>query len=250
MTVMPPPSVLQTFALSLSDSVRRRCGNPLQLVSFVWRYYAENRDLIADRLTIHFDGRFVEDVCRAVCFLADQAGQLCVRFVCDAAVPLVWRQLNAVYESRLAELTIRAMFGSLHELYESLAAGVARLGEYVHDANGFRETVVQLLDELGSEVVGRLLRVTDQSFGWLVAMALHEFPAFEAQFGEVLEVATAMAQQAGFNDMSLYVLLWERPQMDAVVKRVTAYYGRLVRRREGKMTKCEQCCGSYSVTAI
>lgn len=241
-----PMAVLSSIVKYLSSQFKRRFGDPQQLVCFVWRYYSENRDLIHDRLNIHFDQRFVSDVSIALVFIAQQAGQLIGQFIEETAAGVVWMRLNDMYESRWAELTMRVVYRSPRELYDSMLAGLDAVRQYISDGLGFRRTVEVLLDDLATEVVCRLLRLSQISFDTIVAMGLSQFPSFESFFGEILEVVTIMAQKAGFNDLSLYVLLMKRKEMDALHVLATDFYERMNGRTMGAK-RCEKCGGSFSV---
>lgn len=246
---MTPQSGLAAIAVTISARLLRNVRDPLRLVQFVWRYYSDNRDLIHDRLHIHFDQRFVEDVCQALGFIAQQAGQLLGQFVEQTAADAVWRRLNGLYESRWAEVTLRLAYESAGELYDALAAGLTAVRQYIGDGLGFRRTVERLLEELGSEVVRRLLRLSQTSFGTIVALGLRRFPAFERYFGEVLEVVTVMAQQAGVNDLSLYVLLMQRKEMEVLHGRATEFYERMEAMADGAL-RCTECGGSFAVRPL
>lgn len=244
-----PQAGLAAIAVTISAQLLRNVRDPMYMVQFAWRYYAANRELIHDKLNIHFDRRFVEDVCQALCFIAQQAGQLLGQFVEQTAAAAVWARLNELYESRWAELTLRLAYGSARELYDALAAGLDAVRAYIGDGLGFQRTVERLLEEMSSEVVRRLLRLSQISFGTIVALGLSQFPAFEAYFGEVLEVVTIMAQQAGFNDLSLYVLLMKRKEMDVLHGRATEFYERLNAMADGAQM-CEQCGGCFAVRPL
>lgn len=242
---------LVSIANSLSVELQRRAGNmtPMNVVLFVWRYYQDNKDLIHDQLHIHFDDRFVDDVFNVLQFIAGQSHMLFGNFVESVAQNVLYDRLNALYKSRWLELTLRVTIGAVHELYDQLLLVVDKVRQYIRNGAGFREILQRLLEEMSSDVVKRLLRLSQNSFGSIVSMGLHEFPSFEAYFGEVLDVITRMAQENGFSDLSLYVLLIERSEIAALHERVTSFYQHLSN-RDRSSQRCSVCLGSFSVMPV
>lgn len=248
-------STAKSIGQNLSDEVKFRIGGAadgirmMHVVSFAFRCFQQNQHLFADRLSLHFDNRFVDDVCRILLFLAEQAREELFTFMASVGQQVLFDRLSRLYESRWLEVGLRVSVGSVYAMFDKIMATFGRLADHIRDMRGFRQTVLDLLQDMSETVVERLLELSKVSFGSMLEMARNQRLSFDAYFVDVLEIVTVMATQSGIGDLSVFVLLMERKQVQELHKRVSQYFVRM-RDRSLAAKRCTLCSGSFAMMTV
>lgn len=242
---------LAAIAASMKTELQTIVGrmSPLAAVQFVWRFYQQNDQLINEQLRIHFDGRFIGDVCRIVRFLAKQSGKIVLEYLQFIGEQAIYGKLAVLYENRFLQMIARLAVGSLEGLFDGCVEVLNTFVRYIQDMNGFRETILALLEELSHRVVKRLLMLSKCSFGALLEMGFQSMLSFDGFFGDLLEVVLQMARENGFHDLSMFVLCMDQVDMEKVHERITKQF-EWMKNHSKRAIKCKSCIGHYNISSV
>lgn len=236
--------------MSLLNS-RTLSGVAISVGQLAFKFYMDNRELIAEQCQIHFDDRFVEDIQRILSFLADRAHQALPAYLASVAVDYLNSRMITVFNNRYLQRIMHVMQDQIYENYEHIVDGLRHIQSRIMDELGFRETILNLLEDLTHVVVEKIVRIAKFSYTALLDTnnGITEYQPFEDYFDDILQLLIKLSRE--FNvDFSSYIILIERIDMEEIHLNVTAFYRGMRHINTSPATKCKTCGGSYKVLPL
>lgn len=226
-------------------------GIAIRVGRLAYDFYMDNRELIAEQCQIHFDERFVDDIHRILCFLAERAQKPFNDYLASVTVDFLNSHIRIVFNNRYLQIATRLIQDQIYVHYDHIADGLRHIQSRIMDELGFRETILNLLEDLTHVVVDKIIRIV--KFSYFAMMDLNnesfEYHPFENYFDDVLQALINLAKQ--FNvDFSDYIILIERMDMEEIHLNVSAFYKGLRSSKTSTAKKCEACGGSYTISPL
>lgn len=241
---MTTSQVCPTSDISLLKSLNLS-GTAQNLGWLAFRFYMDNRELIAEQCQIHFDERFVDDIHRMLCFLADRAKQTFEDYLAWVTVDYLNSHIRSVFNNRYLRL---ASQGQSLISYDHVVDGLRHIQSRIMDELGFRETILNLLEDLTHVVVDKIVRIAKFSYSTMLDLNNgDEYHPFENYFDNVLRHLIDLSIRLNL-DFSSYIILIERIDMEEIHLNVSAFYRGLRSCNTAPPITCEVCGGSFSVS--
>lgn len=223
----------------------------LKIVSYIWKFYTEHEELIKEHCHIRFDNNFVKDVLTCITFIANKATKTVYEYLEQYSVSELNERLLLVYNNQLVAkfLNTTDVVGNRIFHYNEILEILTHVRERIIDADKFEELILCLMEDLTMAVIEKLVIIANISFcsmiEFVAAVAQH-YVTFEDYFEKIITAILHLAGQNGFRDISPYVLLMDKIDLDQLHLNVSSFYNNL-RNRKTTVTKCKTCPGSYSV---
>lgn len=224
-------------------------GNAIAIGRLAHEFYMDNHELIADQCQIHFDARFVDDIQRILYFLADRAEQAIADYLAWVTVDYLNSRIRSVFNNRFLQQAINQI--PIYISYDHIVDGLRHIQSRIMDELGFRETILNLLEDLTHVVVDKIVLIAKFSYFAMMDSnnGSNEYQPFENYFDDVLQLLINLASK--FNvDFSCYIILIERIDMEEIHLNVSAFYRGLRSNNTSPANKCTACGGSYTVSPL
>lgn len=245
-TLQVYPTLDSSFLNSLNLA-----GNAINLCRLAYDFFMDNRELIAEQCQIHFDNRFVDDIHRILRFLADRAGKDFADYLAWVTVDYLNSRIRSVFNNRYLQLAMRLIQGEIYVHYDHIVDGLRHIQSRIMDELGFRETILNLLENLTHVVVDKIVRIAKFSYSAMLDSnnGITEYQPFENYFDDVLQLLINMASQFDV-DFSSYIILIERIDMEEIHLNISAFFRGLRSSNTSPAKKCEACGGSFTVSPL